>query len=104
MMKHLPYEAGIPTRQISAENPTGEKSGACHWVPDPGDPQLPHCKASLKLGKGWKVRPRKEFFSLVGGLDPGVSVALSTTQESSGKAARRRAIAVTSLLGTQPIR
>ena len=57
MMKHLPYEAGIPTRQISAENPTGEKSGACHWVPDPGDPQLPHCKASLKLGKGWKVRP-----------------------------------------------
>ena len=32
-MKHLPYEAGIPTRQISAENPTGEKGGACRWVP-----------------------------------------------------------------------
>jgi len=50
-------EIGIPTRQISAENPTGEKGGACGWVPDPSDPNLPFSGSSLRLGKGWKVRP-----------------------------------------------
>lgn len=57
MLSRLPYETGVITRQISAENPTGEKGGACRWAPDPSDPNLPHSKAAVKLGKGWKVRP-----------------------------------------------
>ena len=47
-------EIGIPTRQISAENPTGEKGGACALSPDPG---LPFSRASEHLGKGFKVNP-----------------------------------------------
>lgn len=53
----LPLSAGVVTRQISAENPTGEKGGACRWDPDPTDPDLPHSGASVSLGRGWKVRP-----------------------------------------------
>ncbi len=50
-------EIGIPTRQISAENPTGEKGAACRWEPNPLDPNLPFSGSSVNLGKGWKVRP-----------------------------------------------
>lgn len=57
MMNELPFLAGTITRQISAENPTGEKGGACHWVPDPKNPQLYHSAPACNLGKGWKVRP-----------------------------------------------
>ena len=33
-------EIGVPTRQISAENPTGEKGAACRvGTPDPGEPR-----------------------------------------------------------------
>ncbi|MHB9033476.1 MAG: glycoside hydrolase family 172 protein [Anaerolineae bacterium] len=53
----LPYNVGVPTRQISAENPTGEKGRACLWDPDPSDPNLAHSGAALDLGRGWKVRP-----------------------------------------------
>jgi hypothetical protein len=53
----LPFEAGAVTRQISAENPTGEKGGACRWNPDPANPELRHSGAALDLGRGWKVRP-----------------------------------------------
>jgi hypothetical protein len=53
----LPYEAGVPTRQISAENPTGEKGRACTWDPDPTHPDLVHSGAAVDLGRGWKVRP-----------------------------------------------
>jgi hypothetical protein len=38
------------TRSISAENPTGEKSGGAKAVPGPKD-------AASELGTGWKVRP-----------------------------------------------
>ncbi len=38
----LPYSAGVPTRQISGENPTGAKGGGCKWEPDPSDPNLRH--------------------------------------------------------------
>ncbi len=38
------------TRSISAENPTGEKSGGAKSSPDAGNP-------ASQLGKGWKVRP-----------------------------------------------
>lgn len=57
MLDRLPYDIGMPTRQISAENPTGEKGGACRWAPDPSDPMLAHSGGAVRLGKGWKVRP-----------------------------------------------
>jgi hypothetical protein len=53
----LPYQAGIVTRQISAENPTGEKGKACLWDPDPANAFLHHSRPAIDLGKGWKVRP-----------------------------------------------
>ncbi|MGE5222036.1 MAG: glycoside hydrolase family 172 protein [Omnitrophica WOR_2 bacterium] len=57
MLGNLPNHIGIPTRQISAENPTGEKGGGCKWEPDPTDPNLAHSAPALRLGRGWKVRP-----------------------------------------------
>ncbi len=59
--KELYLQAGIITRQISAENPKGEKNGGCRAVPDPSNPELRHSAAAVKLGKGWKVHP---FISL----------------------------------------
>jgi hypothetical protein len=56
-LESLPYSKGVITRQISAENPTGEKGEACKRVPDPTDPDLVHSGAASDLGKGWKVRP-----------------------------------------------
>jgi len=53
----LYMQAGVPTRQISAENPTGEKGGGCAWDPDPSNPFLSHSGAATELGRGWKVRP-----------------------------------------------
>lgn len=57
LLSGLPYQAGVVTRQISAENPTGEKGGGCRWDPDPNDPNLVHSGAAMDLGRGWKVRP-----------------------------------------------
>ncbi|MBR4941821.1 MAG: DUF2961 domain-containing protein [Clostridia bacterium] len=57
ILSSLPGMAGAVTRQISAENPTGEKGGACAFIPDPTNPDLPFSKAAMDLGKGWKVRP-----------------------------------------------
>lgn len=57
MLNQLPFIHGIPTRQISAENPFGDKGGACIWEPNPEDPFLPHSRTAMELGKGWKVRP-----------------------------------------------
>jgi hypothetical protein len=53
----LPYQAGTITRQISAENPTGDKGRACIWDPNPEDPNLRHSGPAVELGRGWKVRP-----------------------------------------------
>lgn len=53
----LPMEPILETRMINAENPTGAKGGACLAVPDPSDPDLFYSKHSVRLGKGWKVRP-----------------------------------------------
>lgn len=53
----LPFSVGLTTRQISAENPTGEQGGGCRWNPDPTDPNLAHSRAAMYLGRGWKVRP-----------------------------------------------
>ena len=47
----------IRTRQISPENPTGERNAGARAVPDPTDPDLPHSKYSVLLGPGYKVRP-----------------------------------------------
>jgi len=57
LLGSLPYSTGIETRQINPENPTGEKGGGCKWDPNPNDPNLPHSKSSVYLGRGWKVRP-----------------------------------------------
>ena len=59
MFGELPLymQAGIPTRQISGENPTGEKNGGCRTIPNPDDPDLRFSKAASKLGQGWKVNP-----------------------------------------------
>jgi hypothetical protein len=57
LLGSLPYGAGVVTRQISAENPTGEKGGGCRWEPNPSDPNLVHSGAAMDLGRGWKVRP-----------------------------------------------
>jgi len=57
LLGSLPYGAGVTTRQINAENPTGEKGGACRADPNPDDPNTPHSGPALDLGRGWKVRP-----------------------------------------------
>ncbi|MCR4682290.1 MAG: hypothetical protein K5647_03045 [Clostridiales bacterium] len=57
LLSSLPMCGGVITRQISAENPTGEKSGAARAMPDPSDPALFHSGPARKLGKGWKVNP-----------------------------------------------
>ena len=57
VLASLPYQAGVTTRQISAENPTGEKGMACPWDPNPDDPNLVHSRPAMDLGRGWKVHP-----------------------------------------------
>ncbi len=53
----LPYQSGVVTRQISAENPTGEKGGACIWDPT-RKTRIWFIRAPpMDLGRGWKVRP-----------------------------------------------
>ncbi|MDR2570962.1 MAG: DUF2961 domain-containing protein, partial [Oscillospiraceae bacterium] len=54
---NLYMQMGVPTRQISAENPTGEKNNGCLAEPNPDNPDTPHSGAAMKMGKGWKVRP-----------------------------------------------
>lgn len=73
VLDQLPFAHGIPTRQISAENPTGEKGRACTWDPVLGDPMLPHAHVALDMGRGWKVRP---FIT----LDPGETNVLADIQ------------------------
>ncbi len=46
----LPLLSDAETRSISAENPTGEKGGGAHALPQPKSP-------AARLGPGWKVRP-----------------------------------------------
>lgn len=55
MLQNLYSKAGVKTRMISAENPTGEKGGGCRAEPSDTDPRLVHSNKSL--GKGWKVNP-----------------------------------------------
>jgi hypothetical protein len=64
VLSDLPFQAGVTTRQISAENPTGDKGKACIWDPNPDDPNLRHSKPAMDLGRGWKVRP---FISVLAG-------------------------------------
>ena len=59
----MPYLTGVATRQVSAENPTGQKGQACLWDPNPDDPFLSHSGPATELGRGWKVRP---FIRLAG--------------------------------------
>ena len=57
MLKDLMMQAGIRTRMFSAENPTGEKGGGCHAVPEPSGPDYVHARKAERYGRGWKVRP-----------------------------------------------
>src|SRR4026207_2314016 len=57
LLDSLPYATGIETRQISAENPSGEKGGACRETPDPSNPDVSCSKFAADLGRGGKVRP-----------------------------------------------
>ena len=52
----LPLLTGARTRSISAENPTGAKGKGAMAIPNPADPDLPHCDPAVDLGQGWKVR------------------------------------------------
>jgi hypothetical protein len=45
------------SRQVSPENPTGEKGKGAMAVPDPKNPDLAFSGASSDLGQGWKVSP-----------------------------------------------
>jgi hypothetical protein len=51
----LYLQAGVKTRQISGENPMGEKGGGCKAIPDTKNKEL--FEPSRKLGQGWKVHP-----------------------------------------------
>lgn len=55
MLRELSDRAGVTTRMITAENPTGGKGQACRAEPNPEDPALYWSKNSR--GKGWKVCP-----------------------------------------------
>jgi D-arabinan exo alpha-(1,3)/(1,5)-arabinofuranosidase (non-reducing end) len=64
MQSHLLAHACPRTRQVSPENPTGQRNEGARAVPDPGDPDLPHSAMAARLGRGFKVRP---FISLAAG-------------------------------------
>ena len=72
MFDEIYLKSGIETRQINAENPTGEKGGGCKAVPCD---ELRFSKAAEFLGEGWKVNP---FIS----LDPGQETVLADIEGS----------------------
>jgi hypothetical protein len=47
----------VESRQVSPENPTGEKGKGAMRAPDPANPDLAFSAAASDLGQGWKVRP-----------------------------------------------
>jgi len=47
----------VESRQVSPENPTGEKGKGAMRAPDPSNPDLAFSGASSDLGQVWKVRP-----------------------------------------------
>ncbi|TAK23087.1 MAG: DUF2961 domain-containing protein [Chloroflexota bacterium] len=57
MLSGLPFQAGVVTRMLTPENPTGAKGAAAPWAPNPDDPHLAFSRPAIDLGKGWKVRP-----------------------------------------------
>jgi hypothetical protein len=53
----LPLLTRGESRQVSPENPTGERGKGGMAIPNPSDPDLAFSNAALDLGQGWKVRP-----------------------------------------------
>ena len=53
----LPVLVDAESRQVSPENPTGEKGMGARATPNPNDPNLPFSVAAQDLGRGWKVSP-----------------------------------------------
>ncbi len=66
MLQFLPFQGARVTRQISAENPTGEPGGACRW-------DEAHPENTIDQGQGLKVHP---FLS----LQPGECATLADIQ------------------------
>ena len=56
----LPVLISAESRQISPENPTGEKGMGARATPNPSDPNLPFSAAAQDLGRGWKVSPFRQ--------------------------------------------
>jgi len=56
-MDSLPYLMKAESRQVSPENPTGEKGKGGMAIPDPSNPDLPFSARAAHLGQGRKVRP-----------------------------------------------
>jgi hypothetical protein len=59
-MTHLDRLLAAPvstTRQLSPENPTGDRGEGALSVPNPSDPDLPHSAMAAEFGMGFKVRP-----------------------------------------------
>jgi hypothetical protein len=47
----------VERRQITPENPTGERGKGAMAIPNPADPALAFSEAAKDLGQGWKVNP-----------------------------------------------
>ena len=62
----LPLLSDAETRSISAENPTGERGGGAHTLPQSNSP-------AARLGPGWKARPCIT-------LEPGVITQLANVE------------------------
>jgi hypothetical protein len=87
VLGRLPSMLGVPTRQASAENPTGQKGMGARWDPDPDDPDLVYSGPAVVLGRGWKVRPYcplpvGEELVLADASGPGVITHLFLTSDS----------------------
>jgi hypothetical protein len=91
----LPVLIDAESRQVSPENPTGEKGMGARAIPNPDDPNLPFSAAAANLGQGWKVSPflkpkAGETIVIMDVEGPGVIehiwMATETNWETNGRA------------------
>jgi hypothetical protein len=91
----LPILIEAESRQVSPENPTGEKGMGARAIPNPGDPNLPFSAAAQDLGQGWKVSPflkpqAGETLTIMDVEGPGVIehiwIATETSWANNGRA------------------
>lgn len=84
----LPVVTSGESRQVSPENPTGEKGMGARAIPNPSDPNLPFSAAAQELGQGWKVSPfvkpkAGETLTIMDAEGPGVIEHIWIATESS---------------------